>query len=196
MDKLQENLLIRLFEIIFSITALIFSIPILVIAALGVLFEAGWPMFFLQPRVGKNIQKFSLFKLRTMKKGTESKGTHEISKDRWLKNSVIIRRLKIDEMPQFLNVLMGEMSIVGPRPCLQNQNELIEERGKYNLYSLKPGITGISQLLEVDMSRPKEQAKLDSIFLKDGINQVNLYFHCIVATAFKPLRQKLRSYFH
>ena len=102
-------------------------------------------------------------------------GTHEVSKDLYLKSSKYIRKLKIDELPQFLNVLLGNMTIVGPRPCLPNQSRLIKARDKYKIFKFKPGITGISQLLNIMMDQESIQAKTDSIYLRKKGNDIFLY---------------------
>ena len=181
----------RTFEICFSLIALILSFPILVIFGLQIFFEDFRSPIFTQDRVGKNKKIFKIYKLRTMKIGTPEVETHKTNTSQFLKSSRIIRKLKIDELPQFFNVLVGDMSIVGPRPCLVTQNELIEEREKWHLFDHKPGITGISQLKNVMMDQIALQANIDSIYndffgsKKNILDNIFFYFYCIANTAVK-----------
>jgi lipopolysaccharide/colanic/teichoic acid biosynthesis glycosyltransferase len=109
----------------------------------------------------------------------------------YLKSSKLIRKLKIDEFPQFLNVLIGQMSIVGPRPCLPNQYKLIKERDRMNVFSHKPGITGVTQIKNIMMDQEEKQAKVDSIYnvyfgARSGVvENIKLYFYCIYRTVLK-----------
>lgn len=181
----------RAFEIIFSLIALILSLPLLVFFGLQVFFEDFRSPIFTQERVGKNKKIFKIYKLRTMKIDTPDIETHKTNRDQFLKSSRIIRKLKIDELPQFFNVLVGEMSIVGPRPCLSKQNDLIKEREKWHIFDHKPGITGISQLKNVMMDQIELQAQIDSIYNdffggeKNILENIFLYFYCIANTAIK-----------
>ena len=124
------------------------------------LIESGNPIF-IQVRVGKNQRPFKLIKFRTMKMNTPSVASHLITKKSVTKFGGIIRSLKLDELPQLFNVISGEMSLVGPRPCLYNQLKLIELRKKYNLFDVKPGITGLSQIRGIDMSDPEVLSQTD-----------------------------------
>ena len=117
-----------------------------------------------------------------MKKNTPSKASHLIDKNSVTRFGRIIRLLKLDELPQLINVLNGDMSLVGPRPCLPNQSELIEWREKYNLYNIKPGITGLSQIKGIDMSDPKKLAQSDFLMIS-RINQIH-YFKYLLLTLF------------
>lgn len=142
----------------------------------------GRPLFF-QKRVGKNLKIFKIIKFRTMKINTKSVDTHLVDPDSITKLGFILRKFKIDELPQLINVLKGEMSLVGPRPCLENQKLLIIERKKLNIFSVRPGITGLSQIKSIDMSTPKKLAIMDHKM----INNLNLfnYFKYILNTIFK-----------
>ena len=136
----------------------------------------------MQKRVGKNQKSFKLIKFRTMKRDTPSIASHMISKKSITKLGTILRLLKFDELPQLINVLKGEMSLVGPRPCLIIQKELITEREKYNLFSVKPGITGLSQINGIDMSNPRKLSETDFQMISE-INQIN-YFKYLFLTFF------------
>ena len=175
----------RLFEIIFSLVVLILGSPIILVSSIFIFFEDFHNPFFLQKRLGKDKKVFIIFKLRTMRANVPQVGTHEVSKDLYLKSSKYIRKLKIDELPQFLNVLLGNMTIVGPRPCLPNQSRLIKARDKYKIFKFKPGITGISQLLNIMMDQESIQAKTDSIYLSKKGNDIFFYIYCIANTVFK-----------
>ncbi|KQS93194.1 sugar transferase [Chryseobacterium sp. Leaf394] len=171
--------MIRIFDFLFSFFGLLFLWPILVILYLIGLFDTGSPIF-VQERVGKYKKPFKLIKFRTMPVNTKSVATH-LSKDIAITPfGSFLRKSKLDELPQLINVLMGDMSLVGPRPNLYNQTELIEERGRRGVYNAVPGITGLSQINEIDMSTPRELAVKDSEMIQN-LNVSN-YFRYIFAT--------------
>lgn len=118
-----------------------------------------------------------------MKIGTVSIATHLANKDDITKFGGVLRRYKIDEIPQFFNVLRGEMSIVGPRPCLVSQHALIEERAKLGVYNLLPGITGLAQINQIDMSNPYKLAVVDSKMSENF--SIFFYFYCIYRTVLR-----------
>lgn len=151
---------IRILDVLFSSLGLILSLPVTLILFVIGYFETGSPLF-IQKRVGKNKKPFNLVKFRTMKLETESVASHLASSSSITNFGHFLRKTKLDELPQLWNVLMGDMSLVGPRPNLFNQEELIFEREKRDVYSVRPGITGKAQLSGVDMSTPKELAEID-----------------------------------
>lgn len=171
----------RSMDVIFSIVGLCLLWPILVIIYVIGLFDTGSPIF-IQERVGRNRGPFNLIKFRTMAVNTESVATHLAGKQSVTKLGKILRKTKLDELPQLLNVLKGDMSLVGPRPCLYNQKEVIDAREKYNVFLVRPGITGLAQIREVDMSKPKELARLDAEMIK-GLT-ARSYLMYIVKTVF------------
>ena len=130
------------------------------------MFETSSPLF-VQSRVGKNKKVFSLIKFRTMPENTVSVASHLLSNPSVTKLGRFLRSTKIDELPQLWNVLKGDMSLVGPRPGLPSQVELTEQRDMYKVFSVKPGITGLSQLSKVDMSTPNLLAKTDMKMIKN-----------------------------
>ncbi len=171
--------MIRLFDILFSLLGLVFLSPLLIVFLFLGLLDNGSPLFF-QKRVGRNLKSFLLIKFRTMPIKTKSVGTHLIKNIQFSFFGYFLRRTKLDEIPQLLNVLFGDMSIVGPRPCLLNQKKLISERKKRGVFKVKPGITGLAQIMGVNMRTPTLLSKID---LK-MINEMNLtyYFYYIFKT--------------
>lgn len=172
-------MILRIFDLTLSAVGLLVSLPlILVLIVVGTL-DTGSP-FFMQVRVGRNQRSFTLIKFRTMKLETESVATHLVSPTDVTSIGSFLRRSKLDELPQLWNVLKGEMSLVGPRPCLFNQIELIEERVIRRVFAVRPGITGLAQTQGIDMSTPKLLAETDARMLQT-LN-LNTYFKYIVQT--------------
>ena len=179
--------MIRLFDICLSLIGLIIFFPIIFLICILGWFDTGSP-FFIQKRVGLNKKPFFLIKFRTMKINTSSVGTHLVDESKITLLGRVLRKTKIDELPQLWNVVVGEMSLVGPRPCLFNQKKLIAERNKHGIFKQLPGITGLSQLKNINMSTPVLLAKTD---LK-MINKINLrnYFIYIFITILLPFSIK------
>lgn len=155
----------RLFDFVFSFLGLTVGFPVLVVLYVVGLFDTGSPLF-VQERVGRNSRPFTLVKFRTMRKDTASVASHLASASSITKFGHFLRRTKLDELPQLWNVLKGEMSLVGPRPCLFNQEELIEERRTRGVLEARPGITGLAQVNEIDMSTPRLLAETDQKMLE------------------------------
>lgn len=169
----------RFCDFIFSSFGILFLLPIGIILYIIGLFDTGSPIF-VQERVGKNKKPFNLLKFRTMTLDTKSVASHLASKSSITEFGGFLRRTKLDELPQLINVLKGDMSLVGPRPNLFNQEELIEERDKRGVYTVTPGITGLSQINEIDMSTPEKLAIKDAEMIKDL--SLSKYFYYIFAT--------------
>ena len=138
--------------------------PVLLIIFIICFFESGNPLF-IQERVGKNKKLFYLFKFRTMHINTPSIASHLVDKKFTTRFGREIRFLKLDELPQLFNVIKGEMSLVGPRPCLSNQTELITKRELSNIFSVKPGITGLAQIKGIDMSDPEKLVEIEKFMI-------------------------------
>ena len=164
-------------------------LPLILIGIVLVYLEDGAPIIFSQERLGKNKKTFKIYKIRTMKKGTPSKGTHQISKKNYLFIGSILRKSKIDELPQLINFLKGDINLIGPRPGLESQIELKEFRDKLNVFSIKPGITGLAQVLGFDMSNPKKLSKIDSIYIHRKNIKIDIYI--FFATFLKPFKLKV-----
>jgi len=171
----------RFFDIILSGLALILLLPFALIVCGACYLDTRSP-FFLQVRVGREQRPFTLFKFRTMYPETPSKASHLIDAALITRFGKLLRRTKLDELPQLWNVFIGDMSLVGPRPCLFNQRELIQERADFGIFSVRPGITGTSQIKGIDMSTPKLLAQTDAYMLKSL--DTALYFKLIFLTAF------------
>jgi O-antigen biosynthesis protein WbqP len=176
-----------------SLLTLAFVFPILVFVGLFIFAEDGFPIFFKQDRIGKGAKKFTIIKMRTLKKNAPNIGTHNLQKSHMLANSNWIRTLKLDEFPQLVNVLKGEINIVGPRPGLVIQSELFDERSSKNIYSIKPGITGLAQILGYDMSNPRKLAEIDEIYIINRSLIIN--FLIILGTFFNLPKKILRKKF-
>ena len=179
--------MIRFLDIIISVIFLFLFLPFIIIFLLIVWLDTGSPLY-IQKRLGLNLKTFNLVKFRTMKIGTNSKGTHLVNKSDITNTGYFLRRFKIDEIPQLFNVLLGDMSIAGPRPCLVNQKRLIIERKKRGVFKVKPGITGLAQLEGVNMSTPVLLSKIDSRMIKKKIGIKN-YFKYILLTAALIIKQ-------
>ncbi len=172
--------MIRILDFLAAFVGLLLTFPILFIVTVIGLFDTGSPIF-LQKRVGKNKKAFTLIKLRTMSVETKSIASHLANRASITKLGAFLRKTKIDELPQLINVLKGEMSIVGPRPNLFNQEELIQERDSVGVYDVLPGITGLAQVNNIDMSTPRLLAETDAKMLS-SLTLIN-YFKYIIMTA-------------
>jgi len=170
---------IRFFDIVFSLLGLVFGLPLLIIIYLVGLLDTGSPLFH-QVRVGRHRQPFTLVKFRTMKVNTASVASHLASASSITRLGGFLRSTKLDELPQLWNVLKGEMSLVGPRPNLFNQDELIAARDARGVYAARPGITGLAQVNDIDMSMPKLLAETDASMLQQ-LN-LKLYFKLLIQT--------------
>ena len=175
----MHRFLIRSLDILFSLTGILIALPIFLVIYIFGLIDNGSPFFF-QSRVGKNKELFTLIKFRTMALDTASVGTHLVDASSITSLGQFLRKTKLDELPQLFNVLAGQMSLVGPRPCLPNQTELILERQKRGVFAICPGITGLAQVKGIDMSVPRKLAKYDQ-FLAHRLNP-KLYLSLILVT--------------
>jgi len=170
----------RFFDIFFSAVGLIVASPLFAILAIAGWCETGSPLFR-QTRIGRNKKPFTLVKFRTMQRDTDHVATHLANASAVTTVGKFLRRTKLDELPQLWNVLKGEMSLVGPRPCLSNQDELIREREALRVFDSRPGVTGLAQLKGIDMSVPKILAETDACMLASlGVKD---YFGYILMTA-------------
>lgn len=170
----------RIFDIILSITGICILTPLGVGILLGSLILQPGSPFYLQTRVGREEKMFTIIKFRTMQPGTNPQGTHLVKPGAITSWGKMLRCLKLDEIPQLWNVLFGEMSLVGPRPCLPNQETVILERRLRRVFRARPGITGLAQIMGVDMSTPVKLAEIDASMLS-GFCLRN-YFGILICT--------------
>jgi lipopolysaccharide/colanic/teichoic acid biosynthesis glycosyltransferase len=173
--------MIRIFDILFSFIGLILLTPIFIVLIIIGYFDTGSPIF-LQDRVGKSKKPFSLMKFRSMHVNAPSVATHLASASAITPFGSFLRIYKLDELPQLWNVFLGDMSLVGPRPNLFNQEELIHERDSRGVYFVRPGITGLAQINKIDMSTPQLLAETDAKMIQ-GLNTLG-YFKYIFLTVF------------
>jgi O-antigen biosynthesis protein WbqP len=168
---------------------LILISPIIFISIFLVWLEDGSPVIFVQERLGLSKNKFKILKIRTMYKSAPNLGTHEVANAYYLNIGSIIRKIKIDELPQLVNYLKGELELIGPRPGLPSQVKLKECRDAYNIFNVKPGITGLAQVLGYDMSNPRALAMIDSLYIKN--RSIQLDVKIFFATFFNSYRAAL-----
>lgn len=169
----------RLVDIVFSVVLILLTFPIQGLLFFVLLFDIGNPIF-VQERIGFRMKPFKLIKFRSMVIGTNSVGTHKVDPNAITTIGRWMRKTKLDELPQLFNVVLGQMSLVGPRPNLPNQVELIKQRDLLGIYNVRPGITGLSQLRKIDMSTPELLAKSDAEMM-DTMNKMK-YFKYLVLT--------------
>lgn len=165
----------RILDIILSIVVLIILCPFLIIFSIIIKVESEGPILFKQKRVGKNKKIFTIYKFRTMRTDTpKDMPTHMLknAESYITKFGNIMRKTSIDELPQLFNIVKGDMSIIGPRPALWNQDDLIKERDKYNANDIRPGLTGWAQVNGRDELEIPVKAKYDGEY----VDKVSLLF--------------------
>lgn len=165
----------RILDIILSIIILIILCPFLIIFSIIIKVESEGPILFKQKRVGKNKKIFTIYKFRTMRTDTpKDMPTHMLknAESYITKFGNIMRKTSIDELPQLFNIVKGDMSIIGPRPALWNQDDLIKERDKYHANDIRPGLTGWAQVNGRDELEIPVKAKYDGEY----VDKVSLLF--------------------
>jgi O-antigen biosynthesis protein WbqP len=156
----------RTIDLMASICGLALCWPVLLILIVAVRLESAGPGIFAQTRIGRRGVEFTCYKLRSMFSGTAQKPSHEVGNSSVTALGRFLRKSKLDELPQLYNVLTGDMSLVGPRPCLPSQTELIAARDRLDALTVRPGITGLAQIRGVDMSEPERLAKIDAEYAR------------------------------
>lgn len=179
-----------MFDFVFSLLGLMVGFPVLLILTLVGLVDTGSPVFR-QVRVGRYQKPFTLVKFRTMKVDTASVATHLASSASITRFGHFLRKTKLDELPQLWNVLKGEMSLVGPRPGLFNQEELSEERAKRGVFDVRPGITGLAQVNEIDMSTPALLAETDQKMIQ-SLTVVDYFKYIFMTVAGKGAGDRVK----
>ncbi|WAE60365.1 sugar transferase [Stutzerimonas sp. R40042] len=182
--------MIRLFDFVFSLVGLVVGFPVLLMLTIIGLFDTGSPIFR-QVRVGRHRKPFTLVKFRTMRVDTVSVATHLASSASITRFGHFLRKTKLDELPQLWNVLKGDMSLVGPRPGLFNQEELTQERAKRGVFDVRPGITGLAQVSKIDMSTPALLAETDQKMI-NSLTLVDYFKYIFMTVAGKGAGDRIR----
>lgn len=183
------NIFKRIIDFLLSLVALILLSPLFLIIAIWIKLNSKGPVFFKQNRVGKNKELFEIYKFRSMRSDTPSDmPTHLLNDPEAFITSSgkFLRKTSLDEVPQLINIVKGEMAIIGPRPALWNQYDLIEERDKYGANDVRPGLSGWAQINGRDELEIPVKAKLDG----DYVNNISFAFDlkCIFGTISSVLR--------
>jgi len=175
---------------VLGILAFILLSPLLVVVGLIILIDDGFPILYRQKRIGVNNSKFMIFKFRTMRKDTPDIPTHLLSNpiNVYIKSGPLQRKLSIDELPQLINIIKGEMTFVGPRPALHNQEDLIELRTKAGIHKLVPGVTGWAQINGRDELPIPVKVQYDEYYFKN--RSLCLDLKILLLTTFKVLGMK------
>lgn len=163
-NKVYKDGLKRGIDLLLSLAGIIVLSPILLILCLAIKIDSKGPVIFKQKRVGKNKTHFYIYKFRTMKVDTpQETPTHLLSNPDFFITRVgkFLRKTSLDELPQLFNILKGDMAVIGPRPALWNQYDLIEERDKYHANDIRPGLTGLAQISGRDELEIEYKARLD-----------------------------------
>lgn len=159
-DKYQ-----RLLDLLISIVLFPICLALIFLLCLVTLILDREPPLYLQTRLGRHKKPFIMIKMRTYSRGTPTAPTHEIYDYPMLNVGKLYRNLKLDEVPQIINVIRGDMSLVGPRPCLLMQSELIRLREEAGVFDLRPGITGVAQIEGIDMRNPVALVRSDKVMV-------------------------------
>ena len=189
-DVVLNTLLISFIDRLFALLGILMTSPLLVLILLIGFLDTGSPLFF-QRRVGKQQRLFTLIKFRTMRIDTKNVATHQVNPNAVTSLGMFLRKTKLDELPQLFNVLKGEMSLVGPRPCLLNQSELIFERQQLGVFAVLPGITGLAQVNGIDMSDPVRLAQWDERMI-EGYGLSSYFKYLLLTLVGKGQGDKVR----
>jgi O-antigen biosynthesis protein WbqP len=159
----------RIVDFLLSLLGIIVLSPILLILVIAIKIDSKGPVIFTQKRVGKNRKLFNIYKFRTMKIDTPKEmPTHLLENPDFFITKVgkFLRKTSLDELPQLFNILKGDMAVIGPRPALWNQDDLIEERDKYGANDIRPGLTGWAQINGRDELEIDYKAQLDGYYVE------------------------------
>ena len=179
---MYKNFFKRIFDLFISLSVFIIILPIFVLIILIVKIDSKGPAFFIQKRIGKNKRTFDILKFRSMRIDAPKDSPTHLLKDAnsyITKVGAFLRKTSLDELPQLINIIKGDMSIVGPRPALWNQYDLIKERDKYNANDVRPGLTGFAQIMGRDELSIEEKSKYDGEYVKNitFINDIKIIFN-------------------
>lgn len=186
---MYERYIKRILDILIALLGLLLSFWIFIIIYILIKVDDPGPVFFTQRRVGKHKEYFQLYKFRTMKMATpHDMPTHllEHPEESITRVGKFLRKSSLDEIPQLINILKGDMSIIGPRPALWNQDDLVEERDKYGANDIRPGLSGLAQISGRDELDIEEKARLDGVYTKQVSLRMDL--KCFFGTILPTLR--------
>lgn len=178
----------RILDIVLSGAALVVLSPVMLLTALAVLLTSEGPVFFRQTRMGLHQQPFMIYKFRTMRVDAPEKPTREMKAQYITPVGRFLRASSLDELPQLVNIIKGDMSIVGPRPVILKEKKLIEARAAVHAYDVRPGLTGWAQINGRDRVSVKRKAALDGEY----VQRMSFGFdvRCVLGTFIKVLRQE------
>ncbi|MEG0618601.1 MAG: sugar transferase [Bacilli bacterium] len=183
---MYKNGLKRVIDFILSLVGIIVLSPLLLILVIAIKVDSKGPVIFTQKRVGKNKKLFNIYKFRTMKIDTPKEmPTHLLENPDFFITKVgkFLRKTSLDELPQLFNILKGDMAVIGPRPALWNQDDLVEERDKYDSNDIRPGLTGWAQINGRDELEIEKKAQLDGYYTEKEsfMMDVKCFFGTIVS---------------
>ena len=178
----------RFLDVIISLLLLVLLSPLFLIIGVIIKLNSKGPVFFTQMRIGKNNELFKFYKFRTMKIGTPNVATDKLDSSKSYITTIgkILRKTSIDELPQLINTLKGDMTFVGPRPALYNQYELKEMRTKAGVHKLLPGVTGWAQINGRDNNDDYEKTEYDIYYLNNKSFMLDIKI--LFRTVFKVLK--------
>ena len=187
---MYERLGKRIIDLLLGIILFILLLPLFLVLMLGIKLDSSGPVFFRQKRVGKNKCYFNILKFRTMyTDAPKDMPTHKLQNpDAFITTTGrFLRKTSLDELPQLINIIRGDMSFIGPRPALWNQYDLIEQRDRFDANAIRPGMSGLAQISGRDELSIEVKAKLDGEYRK----KISLWFdiRCFIGTFFSVLRQ-------
>ena len=188
--NMYERYVKRFLDLMLGMIIFVLLLPIFLILMLSIKLDSKGPVFFRQKRVGKNKRYFNILKFRTMRTDApKDMPTHLLQNpDAFItRTGKFLRKTSLDELPQLINIIRGDMSFIGPRPALWNQFDLIEERDRYDANSIRPGMSGLTQISGRDELAIDVKARLDGEYRQ----KINLLvdIRCFVGTFFSVLRQ-------
>ena len=182
---MYSRLFKRMLDFSLALVGLLFAWPVLLLIAVAIKIDDPGPAIFKQKRVGIHKSYFELYKFRSMKVDTPDVPTHLLENPEQYISRVgkFLRKTSLDELPQMINILKGEMSIIGPRPALWNQYDLIEERDKYGANDVRPGLTGLAQVMGRDELPIDVKAKYDGEYAQNVTfaHDVKIFFKTITS---------------
>lgn len=193
---MYKNVIKRIIDLALSFLGVIILLPVFIIVSVLIYIDDPGPVFFKQKRIGKNKKIFWLHKFRSMKMNTPDIPTHLLDNPEQYITRVgrVLRLLSIDELPQIYDILLGRMSIIGPRPALWNQNDLIDERDKYGANDIKPGLTGWAQINGRDELPIDIKAEFDGEYTEKlnagGFTAFIMDLKCFFGTITKVLKHE------